>query len=255
MTDHRSRLLGQARADLVALPGLVDELSRCLTERPAVSGGGGGKPGSKAPLRLDVLHLIDERRKPGWEGEDPRLRDLDDRYGIAPMLESWTRVVVEEMDERPDLAEEATVRTEAALLVEHWVWVSQRDWADELAEDVRSVTAQVRSALGERKDYREFRPTCRSCGWKLTPMDESKWFACSACGRDYTIDADLKALGQVQDGTIVEISQLLTVPVATLHRWHKDRWLTPVGTTPRGKLFNIDAVRRVSERVRESATG
>src|SRR5688572_22423064 len=67
----REQRLGQARVDLAALPDLVDELARCLTERLPAEGMR-GKPGSKAPLRLDVVHLIDVRRKPGWDGDDPR---------------------------------------------------------------------------------------------------------------------------------------------------------------------------------------
>lgn len=166
MTPLAGRL-GQARAALVTLPDDLDQLARCLTEKPAATGGNGksGKvSASPAPLRLEVLHLVDDRRKPGWEGEDPRLQNLGDRYGAAAILESWTRVVVEEIpdDLRPDLAETATARSEAAVLVEVWPWVEQQQWAGELADDVLVLAGKVRFALGVRPTPRYFCPKCRS---------------------------------------------------------------------------------------------
>lgn len=250
MTD--TRLLGRARADLAALPDLVDTLARCLTERPAdTAPARTSRTGSQAPLRLDVVHLTDTRRKPDWDGTDPRAQDLTDRHSVVAVLESWTRVVAEELPDFPELAEHATVRTEASVLVEHWNWITGQQWADELAEDVTRITRQVRQALGERREYT---PRCRElhCGWRLTPMDNGTWYSCTGCGRDYTLDADLKALGELQTATLAEISDLLGIPVKTLHRWHKEGAISPAPEAShrqRGRLFEVANVRVVATRM------
>ena len=100
--QQRAKRLGRARTELVALPDLVHELARCRTEQIPTDGTGStGKPGSRPPLRIDVLALTDDRRKPGWEGDDPRVANLTERYGVGPLLEQWTRVLVEEAPDMP----------------------------------------------------------------------------------------------------------------------------------------------------------
>lgn len=162
---RRNRVLGRARADLATLPDLVTQLAGQLTERPTVTGeGGGGKvTGSPALIRLDVLHLTDPRRKDSWDGEDPRLASLGDRYGVLATLEAWTRVIWEEMPEheRPEFSDQATVGSETSVLIEVWDWIEDQQWAEELAEDVSRKASQVRSSLGFQREQR-FR--CITCG-------------------------------------------------------------------------------------------
>lgn len=161
MTTHRERALGQARADLVALPDLVAELARLVADRHHDTTGYRGKViGSPAPLQIPVVHLVDVRHKPRWHGEDPRHAPIADRYGIAPALETWVRVLAEELPEWPDLTERATVRSECATLVEHWAWITEQEWATELAQDVTTMASQVRAALGVPKEQRYACPEC-----------------------------------------------------------------------------------------------
>ena len=259
MTDRRAKKLGQARADLAVLPSMLEELARCLTERGDTTGGKPGKiSGSPPPLRLDVLHLVDERRKPGWEGEDPRLQQLEDRYGATATLESWTRVVVEEMTEPPEMAEIASARSEASVLIEVWDWIEDQDWADELAEDVTGLTRRVRAALGVRPEYR---PRCRYCRDVVEPVEAdthtaTTWEACAyglckGCHRTYPKGPALDALAQVQAPMpLKEISEMTGVPLATLYRWYLAGAILPeTNGKKRGSLFDLAKVRAVASRI------
>lgn len=199
MTDHRSRLLGHARADLVALPDLVDELSRCLTERPAVSDGGGGKPGSKAPLRLDVLHLVDERTR--YPDADPRDRVVIDtgpdlpggqrvrlqvpiasKIGALGHLSLWVRLIVDmrrdtglyEPDPGPE--DEASIKSECTYLSSVLNWVEgDEQLADDLYRDITSIGKQVRAGLGFNN---EGRYACRHCGARAFVDIGKQWMVC-----------------------------------------------------------------------------
>lgn len=258
VSERRAKRLGQARADLTQLPGMLDELSRCLTERGAP---GGGKPskvsGSPAPLRLDVLHLVDDRRKPGWDGEDPRLRQLEDRYGATATLETWTRVVCEEMAEPPDMAEVASVRSEASVLLEVWPWIEDQDWAEELADDVTHLTARVRAALGIRSEYR---PRCRYCRSAVVPVEAqthtiTTWEACafglcSGCKAEYPKGPALDALGQVQDPLpLKDVAEITGISIKTLYRWQEAGDIKAETDRKKGNLFDLAAVRAVATRI------
>lgn len=260
MTDRRAKKLGQARADLATLPDMLDELGRCLTERGAANGGQPMKvSGSPAPLRLDVLHLVDQRRKPGWEGEDPRLRQLEDRYGATATLESWTRVVCEEMrTDRPEMADNPTVRTEASVLLEVWPWLEDRQWAENLADDVTHLANRVRAALGVRAEYR---PRCRYCADVVEPVEAethhvTSWEACAyglckGCRKTYPKGPALDALGQVQEPLpLKDVAEMTGLPLATLYRWYVVGAISPANGGPkRGKLFDLAAVRAVATRI------
>lgn len=290
VADERARLarvLGQARADLVALPDLLDELTRCLTERSGETGGGHHKvTGSPAPLRLPVVHLVDTRQKPSWHGEDPRsprwaLRWVDedgadqqhlypsqpaaleaydrldpvarpsasvdpwrasDQYGVAPMLETWVRVVFEEMpeDDRPLLTETATVRSEVSTLLEVWVWICEQLWAEELALDVAKSAGQVRSALGIRPGPRY---RCPHCG-EHAQLVEGGFLACGTKGHEQSVrdlEAQYRRRPPARTGDLA--AEFSDDPAdaerlaARIRKWAERRQIRPVRTEGRAALY------------------
>lgn len=275
----REKLLGEARAALSQLPDLVAELARLVADRNHdVSGWQKKVVGSPAPLSIPIVHLTDQRHKPGWEGEDPRIQDLGDRYGITPSLETWVRVLQDEFPgthqltekeawvrkrwgELPaviELTEQATVRSECAVLIEYWSFIEDQRWAVELAEDVQRITRVVKAQLGIRPEYR---PTCRKCGSTVIPVDADRnltswesaaYGACTGCDWTYPTGPALAALGQVQAPMqLRDIAPVIGIPVKTLHRWYEEGLISPATDgQKRNKLFDLAAVREVVTRVR-----
>lgn len=230
MTD-RAKRLGRARADLVALPDLVDELSGCRTERVPVEGMR-GKPGSKAPLRLDVVHLVDDRRKPDWEGIDPREADVSDRFGVTPMLESWTRVLAEELPEYPEMAERATVRSEAALLLEYWGWIADQQWADELAEDVATVAGLVRSSLGIRPEPSFRCPRCNDRAF----LAAGGFLVCPSQHEQSVRDLEAQQRRRPPMST-TDVCKEYGISAPRLWQWHQRRKIRPVESQGRSLIW------------------
>ena len=265
----RDKLLGEARAALTQLPDLYAELARTLTERNHdVSGYQKKVVGSPAPLRLPILHLADLRHKPEWDGVDPRVQKIGDRYGIVPTLELWVKVIWEETD-LLELTETPTVRSECAVLLEYWSHVEQADWATRLADDISKITATVRAHLGIRPEYR---PRCRWCPvdpvtkqrplvdpveantHNLTTWEACAFGLCRTCGRTYPKGAALDALAHVQPPMpLSDIAAMIGIPVKTLHRWHVEGLIQPETTgQKRNRLFDLAAVREVAAKVRSA---
>ncbi len=274
--------LARARADLDALPGLYEQLGRTLTEKPASSGGPAGKPGSKPPLRLDVLALADERHKPDWDGSDPRLAPLSApsvpvwtdgagrtvveprslRYGILPALESWTRSVAEDRRAcdlwEPPLADVPTMETECHWLVTVWDYISAQDYADEIATDITKIASLMRSALGYRRPYL---PHCRYCHHRVIPVgpddqqtgrwEDAGYGLCAGCGETYPIGPALSALFSVQETTLRDAAMIVNRPIRTLQDWAKTGVIQPVRRDGFGRrLYDLDAIRKACEIVK-----
>jgi hypothetical protein len=279
-------VLGAARADLVALPGLVDELARTLTEtHHDVSGYRAKIAGSPAPLSIPIVHLVDTRHKPCWHGEDPRLptwvltwgrdsatgqpiyqrlyatrdaaesalhrlRPLDrdtarthrwdttDRYGIAPTLETWVRVLVDELVEQngplafPDLTERATVRSEAATLVEWWSFIAEQQWGAELAQDVTTMANQVRAALGEKPELELKCPQCNNPAY----MQPGGILACTEVPDHDVVVRDLEQQLRRRPALATkDICEEFDLEPGTLRIWKRRRKIKPARTEQHGR--------------------
>lgn len=228
------KLLGQARADLAALPDLVAELTRCLTERNHDVSGHHKVIGSPAPLNLPVVHLTSTRHKPTWHGDDPRFVRIAERYGVTPALESWVRVLVDERrdagEDRPELAERATVRTEVAVLLEHWSWISRQKWAEDLARDIRSLAGQVKSALGIRPMPRYACPECGNAAY----IQPGGILACVEVAEHHVVVRDLEQ--QMRRRVMATTQEIVAefgeqgVSETLLRQWKFRRKITPART-------------------------
>lgn len=304
----RDRLLGQARADLVALPDLIDQLGSTLADRHHDVAGKGGKIiGSPAPLSMPVVHLAAGGiHKPHWWGEDPRhtrwaltwygrLNDektarttvhttqaaawrefhrisglpapleehqlalaritpwrARDQYDVASLLEAWVRVLCDEWPDThelteeeawvrdrlgydlrgmPELAEQATVRSEAAVLIEHWDWITEQPWALELAEDITRITRQVRSQLGIRPEPEYGCPQCGNRAY----LQPGGILACTEVQEHHVVVRDLEQQQRRRPPmTSKEIVDEFGITLAQLWQWKHRRKISPT-RTERGK--------------------
>lgn len=104
-----------------------------------------------APMRLEVVDLLDERLGRKWLGTAP----ADDRRGVFGTLLSH---VVRLCEERPLTAGATTVAAACDLLDRHRLWLAERDWINELYEDVKATHRAIADAIG---DYR--RPPVGRC--------------------------------------------------------------------------------------------
>lgn len=129
-----NRILRHLRELEEYLPTLQLTKARGSVERAA--------PGfrSSPPVNLDaVLHT------------DPR-SDASDRHGVMAdelgalgVVDSWVRVVVEELGITPP----ATAYLGLPLLRTNHAWITHQRWVDEYADDLRRVHAAVRAAAGD----------------------------------------------------------------------------------------------------------
>jgi len=148
-----------------------------------------------APMRLEVVDLLDERYGRRWLGTEA----ADDRRGVLGTLESWARMVREERNlPRPE--GHATVTGEAALLSRHLLWIVEQPWVDEFYDDIKAVNRNLRDAVGDHR----VRPVGRcpvtsdegTCGGALMPTKVGGVRCVSGCGTQWGYD-DLRRLGLV----------------------------------------------------------
>lgn len=117
-------------------------------------------PGSKstkaavapAPLRLEVLDLLDARLGRRWNGTVPAYRD---RRGIVGTLQAHCDRLVEER--RLDVGT-VTVAGACALLDRHRLWLAEQPWVEHLYAEIKTVHRSLADAVG---DYR--RPSVGRC--------------------------------------------------------------------------------------------
>ena len=92
-----------------------------------------------APVRLDVIALVDKRTVNRYPG---------DIVPVLAVLEAWGRMVREERElEQPKA--KATVIGEAVFLTRHLAWIEAQPWVDELAKELRDVKSALHSAIGD----------------------------------------------------------------------------------------------------------
>lgn len=145
-----------------------------------------------APLRLEVLDLLDERRGRKWQGLAP----TTDRRGTVGTLHA---IATEIRDTRhlTKLVKRPTVRGEAALILKHMFWLAEQEWVADTHEELRTLHRLLGDAIGEHRpravgvcvvDNGE-----GECGGPLLPS-RLGGVHCPRCGSTWDID-ELRRLG------------------------------------------------------------
>lgn len=148
-----------------------------------------------APMRLDIVDLLDTRRGRTMNGIAP----AHDRRGVIGIL----KVHVERLAEERPLTTIAAISVTSAcqLLDRHRLWLAEQDWITDLYEDIRILHRTLADACG---DYR--RPPVGTCHVPNTEGNPcgGGLFAnpyggvrCSRCGATWDA-AHLRQLGLAQ---------------------------------------------------------
>lgn len=118
--------------DLASLPGLHDTLAKYLVRS---GGGDGGRSSDSDAVGIDL------------DGEVVKARDH-----IRHLLTSWALIVLEEgtWTQQPD----DDVRSVARWLLARLDWMAGQPWADEFADNVRTVVRESRAQVQPNTTYR-----------------------------------------------------------------------------------------------------
>lgn len=232
------------RQVLGELPELCELLPAALITRRPAAGASRPAPGSRPPVDLGILCLLDARDRSGWldgmEYCDP------EKVGVLPYLWGWCRdLEATALDECPAaipaLPEHPTLSS-----VTNWL-ISQLDWIAGTAQwpdfewGVLHMHRAVRAAV---KHLREAGPAvpCSRCGaghLDVLPGRKAAW-RCTVCGREVTIQAV----------TLRQAASLAGVPLRTLYRWDARRMITAVGDEQGRRWWDLGDIRRAAAQTR-----
>ena len=143
-----------------------------------------------APVRLDVVALLDKRTAYRYPG---------DIVPVLAMLEAWATLVRDERNLEP-CRRPATVTSEAGLLLAHIEWIITQPFVKDFADEIRQVKSALHSAIGDHAP----RPvgTCPvvhpedgECGGKLyQDRYGGMSVTCRKCGETWG-ETELRRLG------------------------------------------------------------
>lgn len=100
----------------------------------------GKRADAPAPMRLDVVDLLDTRRGRRRDGQAAA-----DRHGVIGLLAPWADLVGEQ---RRVQAPAGGVGVTSRFLLRHLEWISQQPWVDELTRELRTLHRQLGDAVG-----------------------------------------------------------------------------------------------------------
>ena len=281
MTD-KAKLADQLRADLADIPDLYERAwwflagVRCGDPSPI-----GGPSGSRPPIDLGVLDLLDERekrdtpptrrdaicddrRKRSWQDHADRTitEPASRRQGVLPTLSSWVRDVDsarwDDGDEHQSPPTQRTVTGECGWLVESLDWITEQPWLPDMATDIRRIRDDLRAVTRDHSITREAKP-CPQCGWNMvgrgeydTKRNRHPWYQCTGCDMTLTTAAEIDRLhAQARDYvTLRHAAGVLGRPLETLRHWRKQGWVTPRGRDERGDLYSLAALKITAQSVR-----
>jgi hypothetical protein len=154
------------------------------------------RPDAPAPMRLEVIDLLDIRAE----------------RGVLGIVHSWAYLV---RDRRHlDPPERVTVAGECSLLMGHLAWCASQDWAGDLYDEIRVLARTLNDTVGE------YRPkpvgTCAAlrdvpdstvqvpCGGalvmdKVDPDSDDRGVHCLRCDNKIKANEGLRELGLIVD--------------------------------------------------------
>jgi hypothetical protein len=148
-----------------------------------------------APMRLEVIDLLDERLGRIWQGTAP----AHDRRGVIGTLQAHVERLLEERNQ--PIPNNLTVSSACAILNRHRLWLAEQIWISDLHKEIKTTHRAMSDAIG---DYRP-RPVGRchidtedgeACGGGLY-ANPYGGVRCSKCAA--TWDAEhLRQLGLAQ---------------------------------------------------------
>jgi len=263
---HKQRPL--TREELEDLPRQLAEIPTLYAELPTLDEPARGagqdtndeghtdrKPGSKAPLNLNVLHLTDVRYKTrGWRNHNPGRVATIHRLGTLPALVWWTQLIealAEDAGVQVPAHPEggATVATECAWLAEVLQLILAQPGRDMFVRDIARLHAELDKATSG--SY-EFQPRCGTCSRVLVPADEG--YECRGCKRTYT-PTTMIDLGRRHPPMLArEIAKTLNIAPATIRVWEHRGLIASVKRNHQGrKLYSLADAMRIKERIRDRA--
>lgn len=166
--------------------GTVDRNPEAKTGRNVVA---------PAPMRLEIIDLLDGRHGRQWSGIAPK----EDRRGAVGTLHAPAQQIREAKKIAPEL--NPTVAGEAAFLSRWLLWLCEQEWVSDAFKEIKKLHNQLGDAIGERRT----RPvgTCvvetedgdetGQCGGPLFPSLTGGVY-CARCQDSWDID-ELRRLG------------------------------------------------------------
>lgn len=182
--------IDEVRTWLRDIPELCALLPDAAATRTAIEGPRPA-PGSRPPVRLDVLHLLDGRDK----HRDANMATCDpDRQGVLPYLFGWVRdIEADALDQSPELPPEApevpTVAGCCAWLTAMLPFAATLPQWFELADGIKVVHSRLRSATAGVRDVEQRPVPCTRCKVGRLELAGPKLWQCDECGWEFTVQA------------------------------------------------------------------
>jgi hypothetical protein len=166
-TDRLDTWLREIPEHYAALPALLTT----ATVDPDTRYGRRADP--PAPMRLDIIDLLDHRHGPCG----------DEFHGALGALAGWVRVTAE--DRRVALPD-GTMSAMAGFLLRHLDWIVQQPFVDDLTSEIRALHRQLATAVGIHPPAPVGHCTAtgadgNQCGGPLWP-DRIGGVVCGTCG-------------------------------------------------------------------------
>ena len=197
--------------------------------------------GSKPPVRLDILQILDTRRRAtGDDAEDRAWHDRmasDHRQGLLPDLWQWARMIeAEALEGCPDVPDELpeapTLASVIAWLIKHTIrWTLAQQWASEYVADIDWWWRRLRDLVGEASPAGV---PCGRCGETLGMVHLGLW----ECGAGHQVT--------VQPVSINLAAQKIGIPKDQLYALiAQPQQLRTLGIEPPRPILGETGARRV----------